>query len=243
MVEKTSRDQALKQPRALLLLIGAMLLFWTIWSTSVLPRLPPTSGLVHLVQSVGVRALLWLLPCGVYLARARGRDAFAGLGLGIPDHWSGVGAAFVLACVAAVAVSVDVARKLGIDVAQVWERLFATRAFEGLQTPLFEELVFRGVIFSELYRLSGLSGASGPLPIKDRIQRAWLANVGASLVFVGMHWPWWIFTEGLANLLVRSLPVFLLSVVLGVVFARGGSLWPCVWLHWINNSLSQLADG
>ncbi len=112
-----------------------------------------------------------------------------------------------------------------------------------LETPLFEELVFRGVVFSELLRLSGLSGAAKPLPLRDRIQRAWLANLGASLVFVGMHWPWWIFTEGLATLPMRSLPVFLLSLVLGVVFARGRSLWPCVWLHWLNNSLSQLADG
>jgi membrane protease YdiL (CAAX protease family) len=243
MVDESSREQARKQPRALLVLIGAMLTLWTIWSTSVLPRLPPTTDSTHLVQSVGVRALLWLLPCAVYLSHYKQNDIIQGLGLGWPRTWSGVAAAGVLACVAALAVSVDVARKLGIDVRGVWLLLITAGTFEGFQTPFFEELVFRGVIFSELLRLSGLSGEAEPLPFADRLRRAWLANVGASLVFVGMHWPWWIFTEGVAmTLLQRSLPVFLLSLVLGVVFARGRSLWPCVWLHWINNSLSQLAE-
>lgn len=243
MVDQSSKNQAQRQPRALLVLIGSMLLLWTVWSTSILPRLPTTIGAPHVAQSVGVRVLLWVIPCAVYLARAKGREALDGVGLGWPRSWSGLSAAFLLSCAAALAVSVDVSRKLGIDVVGVWQLLLATRAFEGLQTPLFEEVVFRGVIFSELLRLSGLSDAAQPLPLTDRIRRAWLANTGASLVFVGMHWPWWIFTEGFATLPVRSLPVFLLSIVLGVVFARGRSLWPCVWLHWINNSLSQLADG
>lgn len=216
-------------------------MLWTIWSTGILPRLPTTVGAVHLAQSVGVRLLFWILPCAVYLARVRRHDLLAGLGLGRPPSASGVVAASVLAVVAALAVSVDVARKLGLGLGEVWWRLVATQTFEGPETPLFEELVFRGVVFSELLRLSVLSSAEEPLPLRERIQRAWLANLAASLVFVGMHWPWWIFTEGLSTLPMRSLPVFLLSLVLGVVFARGKSLWPCVWLHWINNSLSQLA--
>lgn len=241
--EPTTSEQARAQPRALLLLMGGMLTLWTIWSTSVLPRLPETTGALHTLQSIGVRVLLWVVPCSVYLWRFNRRGGVRGLGLGLPPSWGALAAACVLAVAAAIAVSVDVSRKLGTDVPGVWVRLVTNGVFEGLQTPLFEELVFRGVIFSELLRLSGLSGDARLLPLKDRIQRAWLANMGASLVFVGMHWPWWIFTEGLTTLLVRSLPVFLLSIVLGVVFARGRSLWPCVWLHWINNSLSQLVDG
>lgn len=241
--EPTMREHARAQPRALLLLIGGMLTLWTTWSTSILPRLPETTGALHTLQSIGVRVLLWVVPCGVYLWHFNRRNMVRGLALGVPPRWDAFAAACMLAIVAALAVSVDVARKLGTDVAGVWVRLVTAGVYEGLQTPFFEELVFRGVIFSELLRLSGLSGDARPLPLKDRIQRAWLANTGASLVFVGMHWPWWIYTEGLSTLPVRSLPVFLLSIVLGVVFARGRSLWPCVWLHWINNSLSQLADG
>lgn len=89
--------------------------------------------------------------------------------------------------------------------------------------------------------LSGLSQRAELLPFATRIKRAWFANLGASLVFVGMHWPWWIYVEGLSfGIFVKSLPVFLLSLVLGVVFTRGRSLWPCVLLHWLNNSLAGL---
>lgn len=227
--------------RALLLLIATMFISWTLWSTSVLPALAPRDGLAQTLQGAAVRVLLWVIPCAVYLWQYKRERAWSGLGLGLPNTWErGLGATF-LVIAAALAVSVDVSRKLSIGIGEVWLRLVSHGSFEGFQTPFFEELVFRGVIFSELLNLSGLSHRAEPLPFASRIKRAWLANLGASLVFVGMHWPWWIFSDGLGlGLLMRSLPVFLLSIVLGIVFARGRSLWPCVVLHWVNNSLAQL---
>lgn len=227
--------------RALLGLIAFMFTSWTLWSTLVLPNLEPTVGWLHTVSSASIRLGLWVLPSAYYLWKFKSREPFAGLGLGFPSTIErGVGA-MSLVGVAAVAVSVDVARKLNTNIAEVWLLLLSRGTFEGFQTPFFEELVFRGVIFSELLNLSGLSQRAELLPFSARIQRAWLANLGASLVFVGMHWPWWIYVDGLGlGLFVKSLPVFLLSLVLGVVFARGRSLWPCVLLHWLNNSLAQL---
>lgn len=241
-----SRDSLIRRTsarsRALLGLIAIMFTLWTLWSTAALPYLPEATGALHTVQSVLVRVALWVAPSAYYLWKYKRADALSGLGLGPPPSVERGLAATSLVVAAALAVSVDVSRKLNVQIAEVWLELWRRGAFEGFQTPFFEELVFRGVIFSELLSLSGLSQHAELLPFTTRIKRAWLANLGASLVFVGMHWPWWIFTEGLGTgLLMKSLPVFLLSLVLGVVFARGRSLWPCVVLHWLNNSLAQLA--
>lgn len=241
-----SRDSLIRRTsdrsRALLGLIAVMFTLWTLWSTAVLPYLPPLTGALHTAQSVLIRVVLWVVPCGFYLWKHKRARALHGLGLGPPPSLERGLASSSLVVVAALAVSVDVARKLNMPLADVWLELWRRGDFEGFQTPFFEELVFRGVIFSELLNLSGLSSQAELLPFTSRIKRAWLANLGASLVFVGMHWPWWIFTEGLGvGLFVKSLPVFLLSLVLGVVFARAKSVWPCVVLHWLNNSLAQLA--
>lgn len=234
--------RASARAHALLTLIATMLTLWTIWSTMVLPHLSPKSGWVQTAQSAAIRAALWVLPSGVYLWRHKGARAWDGLGLSLPPGWQSGLAATSLVMIASLAISIDVASKLEVSVLRVWPLLWERKTFEGFQTPFFEELVFRGVIFSELLALSGLSQQASLLPLRKRIERAWLANLGASVVFVGMHWPWWIFTEGLGlSLLIKSLPVFLLSLVLGVVFLRGKSLWPCVLLHWLNNSLAQLA--
>lgn len=243
---KMSRESVIRRTsaraRALLALIASMFTLWTLWSTSVLPRLAPMMGWVQTLHAATIRLLLWVLPSAIYLWRFKRGAALAGLQLGAPPSVERALGALSLVAVAALAVSIDVADKLNIGVPDVWALLFQRRAFEDFQTPFFEELVFRGVIFSELLGLSGLSHRAEPLPFSTRIQRAWLANLGASLVFVGMHWPWWIFEGGLGlPILTKSLPVFLLSLVLGVVFARGRSLWPCVLLHWLNNSLAQLA--
>lgn len=242
MTRQSVMLRAAVRPRALLILIAVMLGLWTVWSTAILPRLPPTTGLLHTVQSMGVRLLFWVLPCAVYLWVTQGRHAWRIIRLGPPPTVRRLLSSLLLVLTAAIAVSIDVADKLGTSIPNTWLRLGAEGRFEGFQTPFFEELVFRGVIFSELLILSGLDDTAQPLPLATRLKRAWLANFAASLVFVGMHWPWWIFTGGLGlGLLEQSLPVFLLSLVLGVVFARGQSLWPCVLLHWLNNSLAQLA--
>lgn len=227
--------------RALLGLIAFMFTSWTLWSTMVLPYLEPTVGWLHTVSAASIRLGLWVLPSAYYLWKFKTREPVRGLGLGLPSTLERGLGAMSLASVAALAVSVDVARKLNATIPEVWLLLWSRGNFEGFQTPFFEELVFRGVIFSEMLNLSGLSQRAELLPLRVRIQRAWLANLGASLVFVGMHWPWWIYVDGLGlGLFIKSLPVFLLSLVLGVVFARGRSLWPCVLLHWLNNSLAQL---
>ena len=106
--------------------------------------------------------------------------------------------------------------------------------------------MFRGVVFSgllEVFMYAALGQYEGDTQRRALLtwRAAWSANLLATIVFVGAHWPYWIYTDGLGSTLaMRSIPVFLLSLVLGMLFARGRSLWPCVLLHWINNELSAL---
>src|SRR5690606_28065234 len=81
----------LKRSRALLWLIGALLGSWTIWATLVLPRLEPTQGLDYHLRSLGVRLILWVLPCAVYLWSQYGKHSLRPLRLGLPptpQHWA-----------------------------------------------------------------------------------------------------------------------------------------------------------
>lgn len=235
----------LKRSRALLWLIGTLLGLWTAWATLVLPRLEPTQGLEYHLRSFGVRLLLWVIPCAVFLWTQYGRNSLRPLQLGLPPTWRHWAWSLGVTAAATLAISLNVARELAITPGSVWERLAHNYSFEFPSTPLFEELVFRGVVLAGLLDVTLTSvlleqGASGaPTPL-SRWRAAWGANVLATVVFVGAHWPYWIYSEGLDKLAVKSLPVLLLSLVLGMLFARGRSLWPCVLLHWANNELSAL---
>jgi len=238
LVDETVRHRV--HQRALLLLVAVLLVLWTFWSTQILPLLAPVEGASHALRSVGVRLGLWVLPCGIYLWWRHGRRALDGLRLGLPPtrvHWF---VAVVIVTLASLAVSLDVARKLALPLAEVWLRFLDQVALTFPTAELFEELVFRSVILSEMLALWGADRSAGRSRAMAR-RRAWLANLAASLVFVGLHWPWWIFTEGLGQrFLLNTAGVFLISLVLGILFIGSRSVWPCVLLHVVNNTLSAL---
>jgi len=235
----------LRRRRALLWLIGTLLGLWTLWATLVLPQLQPTAGLQYHIRSLSVRFVLWVLPCGIYLWSQYRQHALKPLQLGLPPtplHWAwSIGVTLAATC----AISLNVARELKTNPIAVWQYLVSHYQFEFPSTPLFEELVFRGVVFASLLEIALYTTMAGSQPNVQaaaihRWKAAWLANFLATMVFVGAHWPYWIYTEGFSTIFMRSLPIFLLSLVLGMLFARGRSIWPCVILHWANNELSSL---
>ena len=123
-----------------------------------------------------------------------------------------------------------------------WLRLIGSFESSVLMAPLFEEMVFRGVILGELVVLLRV-GSWRDLVTPEGRARFWLANILASLVFTGLHWPWWIYSYGVtsAQLWMNTVGVFALSIVLGLLFVQGRSIWPCVMLHGLNNALTALA--
>lgn len=244
-LDENDRALLYARGRALLLLIGTLFVSWTAWTTLVLPHVEPAVGAWGEVRGLFVRTLLWFLPCGIYLWSQHGRFWWHPLRLRLPPNKPRWAVAVVITAMAVGAVSLNVARELQVTPIEVWRRLFTVHSFAFPDAPLFEELVFRGVVFSELLWLLAAQADLAQGSDADRGLRvwraAWSANVAATIVFVGIHWPYWIYADGLgAGLLLKSLPIALLSLVLGMLFARSSSIWPCVAVHWFNNELSAL---
>ena len=80
--------------------------------------------------------------------------------------------------------------------------------------PLFEETLFRGLLFPYLVKRGDLAGGT----------------VLVSLLFAGMHFH-----------LPSFVPLFLLSAVLCLAYWRTGSLWVGIGMHAIFNAVSIIA--
>ena len=67
------------------------------------------------------------------------------------------------------------------------------------------------------------------------------ANLLTSLLFVGVHLPYWLTHEGFTiNVLTNSVGVFIFSLVAGWLYLRSASLWPPTLAHIANNFVSAL---
>jgi membrane protease YdiL (CAAX protease family) len=198
---------------------------------------------------MGIRVLLWVVPCGVYYWTQYRAFGLYRLWL-VPDsarRWFFV---VLTALIVALGVGNDVANSLNLDLRAVLLKLPSAMLQSPPWSEALEELVFRGVILSELLNLTlsenGRAKSEGGLAVPD-VERFrlsfWMANLSASLAFVGLHWPWWIFGEGIGSLLLlRSAGVLALSLVLGMLLVRSRSIWPCIFVHWLNNALVSLGS-
>lgn len=98
---------------------------------------------------------------------------------------------------------------------QPWVK-YAVIAAALVIAPVFEELLYRGLIQTSLTRLTG---------------RAWVGIVIASLVFAGVHEGW------------TQPPIFVLSLVIGIVYAFSANLWSAILLHALFNAFSLIVSG
>ncbi len=87
-------------------------------------------------------------------------------------------------------------------------------------SPFVEEVVFRGLVLQRAGEYTGF----------------WKANALSSALFVAVHLPGWAFAgTSLAGILSSAVFVFLLSVLLGYLLRKTGSLWACVVCHTMSN--------
>jgi membrane protease YdiL (CAAX protease family) len=117
----------------------------------------------------------------------------------------------------------------------IGRKFFSGTSFSSLPTtlallqlvisPLFEEILFRGLVMKELMTL---------LP-------TYPANALTSLLFMGAHLPYWLSHGGpIQAMLANAFGVFAFSVVACWLFAKTASTWPPTFAHIANNILSSL---
>jgi hypothetical protein len=92
-------------------------------------------------------------------------------------------------------------------------------------TPLLEEVLFRGLVMKELLDL---------LPTH-------LASALTSLLFVGVHLPYWLSHGGPTGAtMANGAGVFLFSLLACWLYAKSASVWPAVAAHAANNLLAAM---
>lgn len=214
--------------RALLgALIGIGLLWVVVWVTARLDPLPKAA--VSLAVHAGMAAFLVALAGAV----DPGRDV---LGLGVsrlPDDFvRGVGV-YVVFIPAVVAAHVLNGWLVGNGAESVRENFREAMVQVGpgrvllvlnlvLAVPLFEEIVFRGLL---------QQGIKAQLSVVAPAPRARIASIAlASVAFTGLHPP------------ATYLPVFVLSLLLGAAYERSGRLLVPVALHAAHNLAVVLYD-
>ncbi|HYJ21581.1 MAG TPA: CPBP family intramembrane glutamic endopeptidase [Solirubrobacterales bacterium] len=86
-----------------------------------------------------------------------------------------------------------------------------------IAAPISEEICFRGMLFGGL---------------RERLPRL-AAALLAGLIFGGLH--------ALTGITAVP-PLIVFGVLLALLYERTGSLWPCILLHMLNNSVALLAQ-
>lgn len=179
------------------------------------------AGVPRFLYSTAMKFGLWVVPAMVFVRLVRQRPALPYLGLTgrVPlREWgiAGLITAAYMGTVIALKVSLG-----GKSFVPSWPTVLSVIFLAS--SCLIEEILFRGLILHELAeRLRGLP-----------------ANLIASLLFVGVHWPHWLWSRGLdSGVVADSVGVFLVSVLFGVVYLRTRSIWPCFIAHVVNNLVS-----
>jgi len=106
----------------------------------------------------------------------------------------------------------DIAAELGIGGGNVLIATLAVAAIVVL-APVAEELFFRGVLFAGL---------------RSRLS-VWPAAIISGVLFGGLH-----AVSGPTS----AIPLALLGVLLALLYQRSGSIWPCIFIHALNNGVA-----
>ena len=174
-----------------------------------------------------LKLILWVLPASAFACWLRGTPPAKYLGLSVAPslrNWLLCLAVTALFLVAVTLFEIMIGRK-SFSGAGLSSLPTALALLQLVVSPLFEEIFFRGLVMKELMIL--LPGC--------------LANALTSLLFVGIHLPYWLSHGGLTQaMLANAVGVFLFSVVACWLFARTVSTWPPTVAHVANNILSSL---
>jgi CAAX protease family protein len=211
----------------LFVFLAAFFVLWTVratWFYAVDESI--TSPVSRAAYSNFLKLVLWVLPAAAFAYWLRSTPPAKYLGLSVlPTLNNG------LVCLAVTVVFLLTVTLFDLTIGK---KSFSGAGLSSLSvtlallqlviSPLFEEILFRGLVMKELLAL---------LP-------AHLANALTSLLFVGAHLPYWLSHGGpTPAMLTNALGVFVFSIVACWLFAKTSSIWPPTFAHIANNLLSS----
>jgi membrane protease YdiL (CAAX protease family) len=213
----------------LLLFVACFFAIWSVRATflyAIDESIAPDS--LRTVYSVTVKLILWILPAFGYVCWVRHASPFRYLGLSVMPSarkwlkYLVVIGLFLSAQVAFQSIVGGNAPSLaGISIT-----LSGILSF--VVSPFLEELLFRGLLLHELAAL---------LP-------RWGATLLTSLLFAGIHLPFWLSHGGMSGaLLVNTAGVFIFSLLAGWLYLDSSSIWPPTVAHIANNYVAALLIG
>jgi len=212
----------------LCLLLAAFFVLWTARVASY-DAIDGTIGspTLRAAYSNLLKLILWVMPASVFAYRVRGMPPAKYLGVSVlPSlrNWLLCFAITAIFLFAGALFEVIIAKKTFCG-ASVSSLPSALALLQLVISPLFEEILFRGLVMKELMTL---------LP-------TYLANALTSLLFVGAHLPYWLSHGGPTQaMLANAFGVFVFSVVACWLFVKTASIWPPTFAHIANNILSSL---
>jgi membrane protease YdiL (CAAX protease family) len=216
--EKTHHDAA-----AICLFVMAFFAIWSLRAT-LLYSIDESfaAGLPRTAYATAVKLLLW---CGlgagfVVLVRRENPLHYCGLTTAVDARVFAKCLALTLAFVTAIlGVELTLGGK-GFNAAALLDIIGASGFLMFFVSPAVEEFMFRGLILKEIARLTANA----------------TANILTSLLFVGIHLPFWLYYGGLTDVVVaNAVGVFIFSMVAGWFYLKSGSVWPAVVVHIANN--------
>ncbi len=223
-MDVTKRQAAIEIFLFLLCLFGV----WSLRATlfySIDESIPSDSG--RIVYSTLIKLGLWIVPAFGFVVWVRHAEPFQYLGLSVMPSIRQWVAYLVMTGVYLGAI-IGFETLLGQKVLTLAGFSFPLTLANLLFTfvsPFIEEILFRGLILKELSRL---------LP-------NWGANLLTSLLFVGIHLPFWLSHGGVTQAMVaNSVGVFIFSGVAGWLYQHSASVWPPTLAHIANNFISGL---
>lgn len=208
--------------------IAAFFALWTIRATWLIDidqsiKSPET----RTAYSTLVKILLWVLPAVLFGYWVRGLNPISYLGLSVLPKirtWTISLIAIGLFCILILFFEMFIGHK---------RLFFGFQSVAGLPSgiaifvvsPFVEEIFFRGLVMNEL----------------SMFMRPVFSNLVASILFVGIHLPYWISSAIQPQEIVStSLGILLFSFFAGWLYSLSRSTWPPTVAHIANNLLSAV---
>lgn len=210
-----------------IILIAAFFLIWALRATVFYPiDNSIESESLRKLYAETLRIMIWIIPVFVYLKLIDKVSPLEYLKLSTPVGWRAIieSTIFIGLYVLGGWALRDIAEgKSAFTMREIhWPQALRILLFT-LGAPIAEEIFFRGFVLRKLW---------------DRMN-FWPANFITSLLFVAIHWPYWLYSRGFqASLVVDSVLIYIFSLFMGWLVKRTNSLWPAIFGHLFNNYVS-----